>query len=246
MPFSGDSFARIYNFVTDAAGSISAQPNRFDGEFDGVATGLSQVKALTTLSTTYQAGSSVALSGGATGLTVSGTPIVFAAGIMTGTFTLAGTLALGNGGTGGVTAAAARANLAAAALGANSDITSLITSTALVESGAITATTLGFRGLPSNPKTAPYTFALTDNGKCIPNTTGGWIIPANASIAFPVGVFVSGYNDSGSAQTLSITADTMTFAGVGTTGSRTIVANGVFTAWKKTATEWIVWGTGLS
>lgn len=120
------------------------------------------------------------------------------------------------------------------------------TSTALVETGTISATTLGFRGLPANAKTGAYTFALTDLGYCVPNTTGGWIIPANASVAFPIGTFLSGYNDSASTQTLSITTDTLTFAAVGTTGSRTIAGYGVFTAWKKTATTWIVWGTGVS
>lgn len=49
---------------------------------------------------------SVALSGGTTGLTVTGSPIT-----TSGTITLAGTLALANGGTGATTAAAARTNL---------------------------------------------------------------------------------------------------------------------------------------
>ena len=49
---------------------------------------------------------SVALSGGTTGLTVSGSPIT-----TTGTITLAGTLAVANGGTGATTASGARTNL---------------------------------------------------------------------------------------------------------------------------------------
>ena len=49
---------------------------------------------------------SVALSGGTTGLTASGSPIT-----TTGTITLAGTLAVANGGTGGTTTATARTNL---------------------------------------------------------------------------------------------------------------------------------------
>jgi hypothetical protein len=52
---------------------------------------------------------SVAVSGGTTGLTTSGGPIT-----TSGTVTLAGTLAVANGGTGGTTAQAARNNLAAA------------------------------------------------------------------------------------------------------------------------------------
>lgn len=60
------------------------------------------------------------VSGGTTGLTTSGGPIT-----SSGTITIAGTLAIANGGTAGTTAAAARANLGAAMLGANTDITSM-------------------------------------------------------------------------------------------------------------------------
>jgi len=64
---------------------------------------------------------SVGLSGGTTGLTISGpNPIT-----TSGTFIIGGTLGIANGGTGATTAAGARANLGAAASGANSDITSL-------------------------------------------------------------------------------------------------------------------------
>lgn len=63
---------------------------------------------------------SVAASGGTTGLTFTGSPIT-----TSGTLTLGGTLGVANGGTGATTAAAARVNLSAAVLGANGDITSL-------------------------------------------------------------------------------------------------------------------------
>ena len=63
---------------------------------------------------------SVDVSGGTTGLTTSGGPITGS-----GTITLAGTLAVANGGTGATTAGTARSNLGAAASGANSDITSM-------------------------------------------------------------------------------------------------------------------------
>lgn len=63
---------------------------------------------------------SVAASGGTTGLTFTGSPIT-----TSGTLTLGGTLVVANGGTGATTPAGARANLEAAKSGDNSDITSL-------------------------------------------------------------------------------------------------------------------------
>ena len=64
--------------------------------------------------------SSVGLSGGTTGLTVTGSPVT-----STGTMTLGGTLAIASGGTGADNATLARANLLAAASGVNSDITGM-------------------------------------------------------------------------------------------------------------------------
>jgi hypothetical protein len=63
---------------------------------------------------------SVAASGGTTGLSFSGSPIT-----TSGTLTLTGTLAVANGGTGAATAAGARSALGAAVSGANADITLL-------------------------------------------------------------------------------------------------------------------------
>lgn len=73
---------------------------------------------------------SVAASGGTTGLTFTGSPIT-----TSGTLTLSGTLAVANGGTGASIAGTARTNLGAAASGANTDITSIALTT-----GTISAT----------------------------------------------------------------------------------------------------------
>jgi hypothetical protein len=46
--------------------------------------------------------------------------------------------------------------------------------------------------------------------------------------------------------TIAITSDTMTLAGAGSTGSRTLAANGIATALKISSTGWMINGTGLS
>ena len=58
--------------------------------------------------------------------------------------------------------------------------------------------------------------------------------------------FTINQNGTGGVVTIAITTDTMRLAGAGTTGSRTLARNGVATAIKITATEWIISGTGLT
>lgn len=107
-------------------------------------------------------------------------------------------------------------------------------------------------GIPQNSQSADYTCVLTDNGKHIfhpsTDTTGRtFTIPANASVAFDVGAAITFVNqDSAGEITIAITTDTLVLAGAGTTGSRTLAANGIATALKVTATEWIINGVGLT
>jgi len=114
------------------------------------------------------------------------------------------------------------------------------------DSGTIATSSVGFRGVPQNSRTSAYTLALTDNGKHISITTGGVVIPANASIAFPIGATVVIYNDSAAAQTISITTDTLRQAGTANTGSRTIDGYGLATLVKVSATTWVITGAGLN
>ena len=184
---------------------------------------------------------SVAASGGTTGLTFTGSPIT-----TSGTLTLDGTLAVANGGTGAATAAVARTNLGAAASGANTDITALDQDVTITATGTIATDTIGYRGLPQNSQTGAYTLALADQGKMINTTTGGVVIPANGSVAFPIGAAISIYNNSASNQTISITTDTIYLAGTATTGSRTLAQRGLATCVKVAATTWVVSGAGVT
>lgn len=114
--------------------------------------------------------------------------------------------------------------------------------TSVSDTGTIAAASPGFRGLPQNSQTGAYTLALTDAGKHISITTGGVVIPANGSIAFPVGTTIVIFNNSGSNQTISITTDTLRLAGSTSTGSRTLANYGLATCVKVASTTWVVSG----
>lgn len=118
--------------------------------------------------------------------------------------------------------------------------------TAVSDTGTIASSSPGFRGLPQNSQTSSYTLALADQGKHISITTGGIVIPANSSVAFPIGAAISIYNNSGSNQTISITSDTLRQAGTASTGSRTLAQYGLATLVKVSSTTWVITGAGIS
>lgn len=129
-----------------------------------------------------------------------------------------------------------------------------LTATAMTLPGTFTATgiatangaELGWRDLVANNQTAAYTLALTDRGKMVVITTGGVTIPANGAVAFPVGTTIIVVNNSGSAQAISITTDTLRLAGTTGTGSRSIAAYGIATLLKIDTTTWLISGAGVS
>lgn len=106
--------------------------------------------------------------------------------------------------------------------------------------------------IPQNSKSTAYTLVAGDAGYHIlhpsaDTTARIWTIPANSAVAFAIGTAITFVNQNGAGTiTIAITSDTMRLAGAGTTGSRTLAANGVATAIKITATEWIISGTGLT
>lgn len=146
----------------------------------------------------------------------------------------------------GVTSAIQTQLNAKAASGANTDITALDQDVTITATGTIAADTIGYRGLPQNSQTASYTLALSDAGKHISITTGGVVIPANGSVAFPIGTTIVVFNNSGSNQTISITTDTLRQAGTANTGSRTLAQYGLATCVKVSSTVWVISGAGLS
>ena len=78
-------------------------------------------------------------------------------------------------------------------------------------------------------------------------TARTFTIDSNANVAYPIGTAITFVNQHlGGVITIAITTDTMRLAGPGTTGSRTLAADGIATAIKITSTEWIISGTGLT
>jgi hypothetical protein len=151
-------------------------------------------------------------------------------------------ITIAQGGTGGITAAAARTSLGAAASGVNTDITALDQDVVITPTGTIAANSIGYRGLPQEAKTAAYVLALGDAGKHISITTGGVTIPANGAVAFPIGTTIVVYNNSSSTQSIAITTDTLRLAGTATTGTRTLAQYGVATLVKVAAAVWVAMG----
>ena len=130
------------------------------------------------------------------------------------------------------------------------------TATGLVWSSAVTdATTstaargVGYMGIPQSPAatTGAYTIVAADAGEHIYSTATRTItIPANASVAFPVGTAITFIAAAGATVTIAITSDTLILAGPGTTGSRTLAAHGMATAVKVASTTWYISGNGLT
>lgn len=97
--------------------------------------------------------------------------------------------------------------------------------------------------------TSDDTMVLTDAGKTIRSTGSTaaqtFTIPANGSVAYPIGTMIGVENDSSVAWSLAITTDTMTWSKDNTTGTRTLAAGASAVIKKVTSTAWKVSGSAL-
>lgn len=113
---------------------------------------------------------------------------------------------------------------------------------------APTTTEIGYMGSPFNTQNGNYTFVLTDRGKTIYHTSAtphNYTIPANASVAYPIGTIIDIEVESGSgAITLAITSDTLRWGG--SSGSRTLTAPAQASIKKTTVTTWRLVGNGIT
>jgi len=110
---------------------------------------------------------------------------------------------------------------------------------------------VGYRSVPQNSQSGNYTCLIGDSGKHIlhPSSAGAgdtFTIPANASVAYPLGTVLTFVNRDSNAVSIAITTDTLVLAGTTTTGTRSLAQNGVATAIKVESTVWIISGTGLA
>ena len=110
---------------------------------------------------------------------------------------------------------------------------------------------VGFRNIPVNSQSAAYTAVLADSGKIIfhPSTDANartFTIPANGSVAYPIGTALTFINMTSQVVTIAITTDTMYLSSAGTTGSRSLAQYGSATAIKMTSTTWLISGSGLT
>ena len=110
---------------------------------------------------------------------------------------------------------------------------------------------VGFRNIPVNSQSAAYTAVLADSGKVIfhPSTDANartFTIPANGSVAYPIGTALTFINMTSQVVTIAITTDTMYLSAAGTTGSRSLAQYGSATAIKMTSTTWLISGSGLT
>ena len=125
---------------------------------------------------------------------------------------------------------------------------SLTQSTTVAQSGTPVATSVGYLGSPQIADQDDYTLALNDAGGHYYHVSGTphtLTIPANGSVAFPIGTVIAIVNENGAgAITLAITTDTLRWGS--STGSRTIAADGTATLIKVTATVWRLTGDGIT
>lgn len=106
----------------------------------------------------------------------------------------------------------------------------------------------GYKRVPVNSQTVNYQLVLADESKNVQmnGTSLTLTIPANASVAFPIGTTIAITNLNATSLSVAITTDTLTKAASTTTGTRTISQNGKCVITKETSTTWIISGSGLA
>lgn len=197
-----------------------------------------------------------ATAAGTTTLTVASTRFQYFTGSTTQTVTLpvTSTLFTGltytivNNSTGVVTVQSSGANnVLVMGPQSTADIVCILTSGTSAASWSVRSQ---YANIPQNSQSTAYTTVLSDAGKHLLHPTADnnartFTIDSNANVPYPIGTSITFVNQINTLQ-IAITADTLTLAGAGTTGTRTLAASGIATALKIASTSWIISGVGLS
>jgi hypothetical protein len=121
--------------------------------------------------------------------------------------------------------------------------------------GTINATGIYVNGAIIYPGAPVNSFGSSNPTIALSNANEGWVssasgltitIPANSSVAFPPGTMLTFQNNGGGTMSIAITTDTLQLVNSSTTGTRSLAANGLATAYKITSTKWIISGSGLT
>ena len=113
-----------------------------------------------------------------------------------------------------------------------------------------TTNNIWYLNIPHNTQSAAYTLVLGDSWKCIDHpasdaTGRTYTIPANSSVAYPIGTAITFSNMSVGNVTIAINTDTL-YNSSWSTWSRTLAQYWTATAVKKTSTTWLITGTNLT
>jgi hypothetical protein len=164
---------------------------------------------------------------------------------------LSTTLAVASGGTGVTTSTGSGSVVLSTSPTLTTPILGTPTSGTLSNCTVDGTNEVGFKNIPQNSQSASYTLVLADAGKHIlhPSTDANartFTIPANSSVAYPIGTAITFVNMTSQVVTIAINTDTLTLSPAGTSGSRSLAQYGSATALKIGSTQWLISGSGLT
>jgi len=122
------------------------------------------------------------------------------------------------------------------------------TGTVTIPDSAAAPFTAGYLDVPQSLKTANHQLVLADRGKSVVMNGSSLTltVPANGTVAFPIGTAIVVININATSLSVAITTDTMTLVNTTTTGTRTLARNAMATLVKVGATNWIIAGLGVT
>jgi hypothetical protein len=128
--------------------------------------------------------------------------------------------------------------------------------TCVLTSGASAASwiqdQISTKNIPINVQSAAYTITASDFNAIVQHPSSDatgrtFTLDSNTNVPRQFGVAVTFINgNAAGVVTIAVTTDTMRLAGTGTTGSRSLAANGIATAVWISPGEWQISGTGLT